>query len=98
MQENKKTIERKCCSCQQIKNRDDLIKITADYKTKKLVINPDNFTFGRSIYICPDKSCVEKAFKKTTFLRFLKNKVDKNAKNELEKIRAVLESIIVLKI
>lgn len=56
--------ERRCVSCWQIKNREELIKITADNTSGDVIINPNSVTFGRSAYLCYNKSCIESAFKK----------------------------------
>lgn len=94
----KKIINRKCCFCQKIFNREELIKITLDYKTNELVINPSSKIQGRSVYICQEKSCIDGAFKKKRIFKALKKCINKNLKEEEEKIKAVLESILVLKL
>ena len=57
-------IDRRCVSCWQVKNRDDLIKITANHTNGEVVINPNSVTFGRSAYLCYNEACIEAAFKK----------------------------------
>ncbi len=96
--DEKKIIKRKCCSCRQIKDRSEFIKITAEHDTGKIIINPDNNIFGRSVYLCPDKACIERACKKSAILKLLKNKCNKSSENDLEKIRTVLENILVINI
>ena len=56
-------INRKCVGCGIIKNREDLIKI--QYIAENVVINGNSKTFGRSAYLCYNKSCIENALKKT---------------------------------
>ena len=58
----KNNVIRKCAGCKELKNRDDLIKITL--KDSSLFINPDSKTMGRSVYVCKNESCI-KAFIKT---------------------------------
>ena len=94
----KKPIIRQCCVCRKAADRDELIKITAEHSTKNLVINPDNKVFGRSVYVCKSKECVEKSLKKNLILNRLKLNSTENAQKQLEKIRAVLVNILVLNI
>ena len=52
---------RKCVGCGELKPRENLIKITKDYKDGNIVIEPDSKTFGRSAYLCYNQSCIEAA-------------------------------------
>ena len=65
-------IDRRCVSCWQVKNRDDLIKITANHTNGEVVINPNSVTFGRSAYLCYNEACIEAAFKKNKLAKHLK--------------------------
>lgn len=56
---------RKCVGCGELKPRENLIKITKDYKDGNIVIEPDSKTFGRSAYLCYNQSCIEAALKKS---------------------------------
>ena len=56
--------DRRCVSCWKIKNRNELIKITAKNTDGKVIINPNSVTFGRSAYLCYNEACIEGAFKK----------------------------------
>ena len=58
-----------------MKPREDMIKITNEYSTGKLVINPNSKTFGRSAYLCYNLSCIEMAMKKNKINRILKTNV-----------------------
>ncbi|MBQ8459599.1 YlxR family protein [bacterium] len=75
--------ERRCVSCWQVKDRQDLIKITADSTNGTVVINPDSLTFGRSVYLCYNKSCIESAFKKNKLSKHLKAPVSEELKGQL---------------
>ncbi len=75
--------ERRCVSCWQIKDRSELIKITADCTNGKLIVNPDSVTFGRSAYLCYNKSCIESAFKKNKLGKHLKAPVPNELKGQL---------------
>ena len=63
---------RKCAGCGELKPREDMIKITRDYLTDEVIVNPDSKTFGRSVYLCYNQSCIEKAQKKNRLNRLLK--------------------------
>ncbi len=75
--------ERRCVSCWQVKNRDELIKITADSQSGNVVINPNSVTFGRSVYLCYNKACIEAAFKKNRLEKHLKASVPNELKGQL---------------
>lgn len=82
-------IKRKCIACNSIKSRNELIKITKNNKTNEIKIQPDSYFMGRSTYICKNKECITKAFKKGRLYKTLKIKQDESLE---EKIRTVLES------
>ncbi|MBQ6143168.1 MAG: YlxR family protein [Clostridia bacterium] len=73
--------ERRCAGCWQIKDRENLIKITNVAQTP--VINPNSTTFGRSVYLCYNKSCIEAAFKKNKISKFLKTSVPNELKGQI---------------
>ena len=56
--------KRKCIGCGELKSRKDLIKITKEYKSGNLVVQPDSKTFGRSVYLCYNENCINTALKK----------------------------------
>ena len=75
-----KKFKRQCASCREIKNKEDLIKITKDFKTNEIKINQENKVQGRSVYICKNTECIEKAFKKNRIETLLKSKLPENIK------------------
>lgn len=75
--------ERRCVSCWQIKNRDELIKITADSSDGSVIVNPNSLTFGRSAYLCYNKACIESAFKKNKLGKHLKLTIPNELKGQL---------------
>ena len=75
--------ERRCVACWQVKNRKELIKITADSTTGEVIVNPDSLTFGRSVYLCYNKNCIEAAFKKNKLAKHLKTSVPSELKGQL---------------
>lgn len=74
---------RRCVGCWQEKDRNDLIKITSVNNGEKVVINPDSVTFGRSVYLCYNKSCIESAFKKNKLGKHLKSSIPNELKGQL---------------
>ncbi len=75
--------ERCCAACRQVKDRKDLIKITVNHKDGSIIVNPDSLTFGRSAYLCYNKSCIEEAFKKNKLAKQLKTSVPNELKGQL---------------
>lgn len=67
---------RKCVGCGKLKPREELVKITKEYKSGNIVIEPDSKTFGRSAYFCYNKNCQELALKKNKLNKALKSNVD----------------------
>ena len=63
---------RKCVGCGELKPRNEMIKITKDFLTGELVLNPNSKTFGRSAYLCYNQNCIEKALKKNKINKVLK--------------------------
>ncbi len=75
--------ERRCVSCWQIKDRNEMIKITSNNINGNVIINPDSLTFGRSAYLCYNKTCIESAFKKNRLAKHLKTSVPNELKGQL---------------
>lgn len=75
--------ERRCIGCWQVKDRQDLIKITADSADSTVVVKPDSHTFGRSAYLCYNKACIEAAFKKNKLSKHLKAPIPNELKGQL---------------
>ena len=76
-------VDRKCAGCEKIKNREELIKITREKASGNIVINHSNKIFGRSVYLCYNKSCIEAAFKKNRISKALKAPVPEDLKGRL---------------
>ena len=80
----KKEIIRKCIGCFQGYDRENLIKLTRCKADNKVYINPDSETFGRSAYLCYNKSCIEKAFKKNKLAKFLRANLNEKIIEEIQ--------------
>ena len=63
---------RKCVGCGELKPRNKMLKVTKDYLTDVIILNPNSKTFGRSAYLCYNQSCIEQALKKKKINRALK--------------------------
>ena len=74
-------VNRKCVGCGEIKDRENLIKVTAQNPHGNIVVNGNSKIFGRSAYLCYNKNCIENAFKKER----LKYKIEHMASIEEEK-------------
>ena len=75
---------RKCIGCFELKNRDEMIKITKEHETKNIFVNPNSKIFGRSVYLCYNKSCVQSALKKNKLAKFLKANLTQELIDELQ--------------
>ena len=75
--------ERKCVACGQIKNRHEMIKITKEHVHGNVILNPNSKTFGRSVYLCYNKSCIEAALKKNKLQKILKAEIPEELKGKL---------------
>ena len=64
--------QRKCIGCNELKQKNALIKITKNHENGRLIINPNSKTFGRSAYLCYNQSCIELALKKSKLNKALK--------------------------
>lgn len=80
-------LKRKCVSCNELFERSQLIRVMCEHESKKIIINPDNKTFGRSAYICKKPECLKIACKKNRFSRVLKTNVDENI---IEKLKIMI--------
>lgn len=76
-------VDRKCVGCGKIKNRDEMMKITKQNPHCDIVLNPDAKTFGRSVYLCYNNSCIEDAFRKNKISRALKTPIPQELKGKL---------------
>ena len=75
--------DRKCVGCGTVKDRKDLIKVTAQKPLGDVVINGVPKIFGRSVYLCYNNTCIENAFKKDKLKKVLKAPVPQELKGKL---------------
>lgn len=62
---------RRCLSCHQIAPKECFWRIVRVYPSREIQFNQG---MGRSAYLCPEKSCLEKAIQKNRLGRALKVK------------------------
>ena len=67
---------RKCVGCGEIKDASEMMKLTKNYISGDIEINPNSKIFGRSAYLCYNKQCVEQALKKNKLNKALKTSKD----------------------
>ena len=78
-------IKRKCISCGESKNRNEMINISTEYASGNVVIEPNSKVFGRSAYLCYNQNCIDNAFKKNRINKILKtnSNIDKKILEDL---------------
>ena len=76
---------RKCVGCQNYFDRTQMFRILKNHKTNEIILNPPPTEFGRSVYICKNPQCVEKAFKKGRINRIAQNKNCEKLKIDIQK-------------
>ena len=74
-------VKRRCAGCWEIKDRKELIKITNT--GENVVINPNSKIFGRSAYLCYNKTCIERTLKKNKLEKLLKTSIPNELKGQL---------------
>ena len=79
-----KEIMRRCIVCRELKNRENMLKITKRHDTDELVINPNSKIFGRSVYLCYNKSCIDGALKKSKLEKALRSSISEGFKAKLK--------------
>lgn len=74
---------RKCVGCGKLMPQEDLIKITHSRSLDEVFINPNTKKFGRSVYLCYNKLCIESALKKNKLQKALKTTISEELKGKL---------------
>ena len=71
---NHRPILRRCVSCKKMINRNQLLKVTRDYKDGVVLEGG----IGRSAYICPNETCLEEALRRKRLQKALRCQVPFN--------------------
>lgn len=72
---NKKEVLRKCISCHEQKDKNELIRIVRD-KDKQVSIDESGKKNGRGAYICKNEKCLDNAIKKKLLNSALKTRIN----------------------
>ncbi|MFW5992189.1 MAG: RNase P modulator RnpM [Halanaerobiaceae bacterium] len=79
----KKIPIRKCVGCGKRKAKKDLIRIVYNKNKDSISIDRNGKKQGRGAYICPDKSCLNRARKENRIKRSLKISIPEEVYNSL---------------
>ena len=71
---NQNPVLRRCVSCKKLINRNQLLKVTRDYKDGVILAGG----IGRSAYICPTETCLEEALRRKRLQKALRCQVPSN--------------------
>lgn len=83
--------ERTCIGCRQKRQKNSLIRISSKNITE-LSVNDSAVADGRGAYICYDRECIEKIFKKGAISRALKiTAKDKDIRQLFDKINELID-------
>ena len=74
---------RKCIGCGKFDKRENFIKITYKKSENEVFVNPDTKIFGRSVYLCYNKMCINNALKKNKLNKSLKTVISEELKGKL---------------
>ena len=74
---------RKCVGCGIMKPAEEMLKLTKDFSSGDIVLNPNSKIFGRSAYLCYNQDCIDQALKKNKLCRVLKTNVSTDLKGIL---------------
>jgi predicted RNA-binding protein YlxR (DUF448 family) len=80
----KKVPLRKCTGCQQMKSKKELIRVVRN-DAGEISIDTTGKKAGRGAYICPDKECLQKAYKNKGLERSFKCSVPQSVYDALSK-------------
>ena len=87
---SKKEITRQCISCRTPLVRNYLIRLTKVNDTNgksNIVVNPNKFKLGRSVYLCKKLNCIQAAIKGKKISKMLKvpiNLIDEKIVESIE--------------
>ncbi|MBQ4482771.1 MAG: YlxR family protein [Lachnospiraceae bacterium] len=79
---SKTVVFRKCVSCGKIKEKNGLFRIVRN-KAGSVLLDKTGHEEGRGAYICRNKECFEKAFKKKALERSFRSGIEPEDKKRL---------------
>ena len=83
----KKVPERKCIGCQEVKPKNELVRIVKK-EENEIFVDLTGKANGRGAYICPKKECLEKAVKSNRLSKSFESEISNDV---YEKLREVIE-------
>lgn len=83
MKKTRKTPQRKCIACGEIKDKKDLLRIVKN-KEEGILIDESGKVNGRGAYVCKDESCLKSLRKSNKLNQAFKMKIDDDIYEELE--------------
>lgn len=86
----KKIPQRQCIGCQEMKNKNDMIRILRTAQDE-FILDSTGKKSGRGAYICPDIKCLNKAIKNKGLERSFKQVVPKEVYENLQRELAEIE-------
>ena len=93
MPKNQHITTRTCTTCRQALPKRDLLALTK-LKSGIVIVNYDQKSAGRSIYVCKKKDCLKSFLKNAKQRTFLKSSLRGNITDEiLDEIKSVNDSI-----
>ena len=75
-------MQRKCVTCGKYDECENMIRITKT-ANGEVFVNGSSKIFGRSAYLCYNRTCVEGAFKKNRLQRILKAQISEDLKGKI---------------
>lgn len=69
-----KVVLRKCQGCNKIIERNLMFRITKNFSTNEIVLNPKSTIVGRSVYVCKNEACIKNLIKRKRIFKGLKVK------------------------
>ena len=67
-----------------MKPRSEMVKVTKDFQSGEVILNPDSKTFGRSAYLCYNQNCINLVLKKNKLNKALKTNANTDLKGILD--------------
>jgi predicted RNA-binding protein YlxR (DUF448 family) len=74
--------QRTCVGCRQIKDKKALLRIVHTPEDT-FRLDASGKAKGRGAYVCPDRNCIEAAFKKGALEKSLRCRIPKEAQDEI---------------
>lgn len=87
----KKIPQRQCVGCQEMKNKNEMIRILHTSENG-FILDSTGKKSGRGAYICPDSKCLDKAIKNKGLERSFKQAVPKEVYENLQRELAEIEN------